>query len=95
MRELVKTGERDLAERRFIAVLGCSLAELPNNLRHMVGLLKSKSMAIDWAQLLADIRQWEDEGRQVQSDWARAFWSEIPNEGEQLSVKPTESEDPL
>jgi CRISPR type I-E-associated protein CasB/Cse2 len=95
MREVAKTDERGGAERRFIAILGCSLDELPYHLRRAVGLLKSKSMAIDWAQLLADIRQWEDEDRHVQSDWARAFWSEIPQEGEQWTEKLTQSEDAL
>ncbi len=80
MRELADAVPSGGPERRFIATLTCALEELPDHLRHAVSLLKSKSIAIDWPQLLADIPHWEDEGRRVQSEWARAFWGAGPPE---------------
>src|SRR6266446_2558675 len=80
MRALVNQVQSGGPERRFIAILSCSRVELPDHLRHAVSLLKSKAIAIDWAQFLTDIRQWEGEDRRVQSDWARAFWGEVPPE---------------
>jgi CRISPR type I-E-associated protein CasB/Cse2 len=63
-------------ERRLVATLACSPEELPDHLRHVVSLLKSKTIGIDWPQLLADICHWDNEDRRVQSEWARAFWGE-------------------
>jgi len=80
MRVLASQVQSGGPERRIVAMLTCSLAELPEHLRRSVELLKSKSIKIDWAQLLADIRHWEDEDRRVQSEWARAFWGETSPE---------------
>lgn len=33
---------------------------------------------INWAQLLADLRGWEDPQGRVQMAWAREFWREGP-----------------
>ncbi|MBI4336996.1 MAG: type I-E CRISPR-associated protein Cse2/CasB [Chloroflexi bacterium] len=65
-------------ERRFVALLNCHRDDLPNHLRHAVGLLKSKGipLPIDWAQLLHDIQGWDSEHRWVQLAWARAFWGQ-------------------
>ena len=32
---------------------------------------------IDYAQLLADLRQWEHGDHYIQDRWARAFWGAI------------------
>jgi CRISPR type I-E-associated protein CasB/Cse2 len=62
------------AERRFVALLGCDREDLPENLRHAVALMRSKSVPIPWAQLLHDIRGWDLPRRPVQRQWARSFW---------------------
>lgn len=61
-------------ERRFVALLNCHRDDLPAHLRHAVGLLKSKEIPVDWAELLHDILRWDSESRSVQRAWARAFW---------------------
>ena len=62
-------------ERRVLALLNCHRDDLPAHLAHLVTLLKSKEIAVDWAQLLHDIRQWDREDRLVQREWAGAFWT--------------------
>ncbi len=68
-----ETGSESI-EARFVALLNCQFDDLPEHLRHGVGLLKAHDIPIDWARLLRDLRQWEWEDRRVQRDWARAYW---------------------
>ena len=65
----------DRLEKRLVALLNCHRDDLPQHLRQVVGLLRSKEVAINWAQLLHDIRGWNWESRAVQRAWARGFWS--------------------
>jgi CRISPR system Cascade subunit CasB len=62
-------------ERRFVAILDSHEDDLAEHLRHAVSLLKSRDIPVDWKQLLRDIRGWRYESRNVQRQWARAFWS--------------------
>lgn len=62
-------------ERRLIALLRCHRDELPEQLRHIVGLLRAHEVPVDWARLLRDIQDWERDDRRVQRAWARAYWS--------------------
>lgn len=71
---MARSEEGDSVERRFTSLLNCHEEDLPKQLRQAVGLLKSKEIAIDWSQLLNDLRNWGRETRQVQLAWARAFW---------------------
>jgi CRISPR system Cascade subunit CasB len=81
-----KRGSAASVEKRFITLLKSEYGELPGHLRHAVTLLRSSDIAINWAQLLIDLRHWKDEyewshdDRSVQRAWARAFWGEIPPE---------------
>src|SRR6266511_1251547 len=61
-------------ERRFVALLNCHHDDLPDHLRHGVGLLKAHAVPVDWAQLLRDLQEWGWESRSVQRAWARDFW---------------------
>jgi CRISPR system Cascade subunit CasB len=70
-------------ERRFGALLACDEAELGEHLRHVVALLKSEEVPIDWARLLADLKEWNYERRPVQRRWARSFWAGTGVDGEQ------------
>ncbi|MHB1007514.1 MAG: type I-E CRISPR-associated protein Cse2/CasB [Chloroflexota bacterium] len=77
-------------ERRFQAMLNCHRDDLPAHLAHLVTLLKSKEVPVDWAQLLHDIRQWGREDRAVQRDWAGAFWAvSEPDSGQAADVAAT------
>jgi CRISPR system Cascade subunit CasB len=73
------------AERRFVALLNSHADELADHLRHIVSLLKSKEVSINWRQLLNDIRWWDRDDRDVQRKWAKAFWGE--DRGEPLNSK--------
>lgn len=64
-------------ERRFVALLDADEAQLPHHLRQMVQLLRTEDgIPIHWAELLADLRQWNRDDRRVQQRWARAFYRE-------------------
>ena len=71
---LQESGSKAAVERRFIALLNAHREDMPQHLRHLVGLLKAKDVAVDWAQLLHDVRGWDHPRRAVQREWARAFW---------------------
>lgn len=62
-------------ERRFVALLNSHPDDLPTHLRHAVSLLRANDVRVDWAQLLADLRQWDHPERYVQRAWARSFWA--------------------
>lgn len=71
---LAQTTESGSIEKRFVALLNAHRDDLPEHLRHAVGLLKSKNVPVDWARLLRDLRAWDAPARYVQRSWARAFW---------------------
>lgn len=63
-------------ERRFTALLTAHVDDLPFYLRQAISFLKSKEQAINWHQLLWDVRDWGHPDRQtrVQKRWATQFW---------------------
>ena len=61
-------------ERRFVALLNCRKEELPEHLRQIISLLKTKETPVDWALLIRHINHWDNESRWVQREWSRAFW---------------------
>jgi len=69
-------------EQRFVALLNSHRDDLYVHLRQAVGLLKSKEVPVDWAQLLADICRWNATDRPVQRAWAKAFWATGPVESD-------------
>ena len=68
-------------EARFKALLDADIDELPWRLRHLTSQLAAAGVAIDWPDLLKDLRHWPDPQRKVQIRWARQFWA--PSEGSQ------------
>ncbi len=76
-------------ERRFIALLASDPDDLDEVLRQALTLLKSKSIPVNWHELLRDIQAWkhphEEQRARVQKKWSRAFWR-MPN-----SAPPTDS----
>ena len=77
-------------ERRFMQLLACDAAGLDDVLRQAVSLLKSKDVAVNWQQLLDDVRWWKQSEKSrdiVRQDWSRAFWrtNRQPNHGDQQS----------
>lgn len=65
-------------DRRFEALLDSDREQLPFRLRQAVRLAAARasgvSVAVDWAQLLKDIRYWEHPDSFVQLQWARAYY---------------------
>jgi CRISPR type I-E-associated protein CasB/Cse2 len=64
-------------ERRFMQLLASDANELDDLLRQAVSLLKSKDVAVNWQQLLADVLAWkhtEDQRDIVRKQWSRTFW---------------------
>lgn len=71
-----RTGrEPESLSRRFVALLDCNSEELPYMLRQAVALASADDVAINWTQLLRDIRYWEHPDRFVQRKWAENFWA--------------------
>ena len=62
-------------ERRFRALLETSIDDLRSPLTSMVRLMKSKKIAINYPQLLVDLKQWNHPDQYIQDKWARAFWN--------------------
>ena len=77
-RRLWDDTKSESTERRFVALLNARREDLPEHLRHAVGLLKSKEIPINWLALLRDVTRWDDERRSVQRRWSRAFWRGQP-----------------
>ncbi len=73
-------------ERRFVALLNCHPDDLPDHLRHAVGLMRTDDIPVNWVKLLNDIQGWGWESRSVQRDWARAFWGRGPRDTNQEST---------
>lgn len=64
-------------ERRFMRLLASDANELDDELRQAMSLLKSKGVAVNWQELLADVLAWkhtEDRRDFVRLKWSRAFW---------------------
>jgi CRISPR system Cascade subunit CasB len=80
LRELRGKLESEGVDRRFVALLNSHRDELATHLRQIVSLLKSKEVTINWLRLLRDINRWDDDERDTQRKWAKAFWREARNE---------------
>ncbi|KAF0249553.1 MAG: CRISPR-associated protein [bacterium] len=88
--KLKEKSDSESIEKRFVALLNSHQEDLPSHLRHAVSLLKSNEIAIDWLRLLKDLQQWANDDRQVQRNWARAFWgAKTPNETDETQNQPS------
>lgn len=73
-RQLHLKKESESLERRFVALLAADSDSVGVHLRHAISLLAAEEIAVDWAQLLGDLRWWGQPDRRVQRQWAREFW---------------------
>ena len=64
----------EATERRFVQLLRARRDTLEPRLRQQVSILKSNDIAVNWHQLIADLRNWNHPDRFVQRRWAGAFW---------------------
>ena len=74
-------------EKRFVALLNAEAEDLPYYLRQIVGLLKSKEVAVNWNRLFKDIKNWNSDKRYVQTAWARSFWGNFSSDKKQEGLK--------
>lgn len=69
--------EVGMLKLRFESLLDRPWEQLPHELMHFVRKLAQDGITLDWPQLLADLRGWDDtrtnEDR-TQVRWARQFW---------------------
>jgi CRISPR system Cascade subunit CasB len=90
-KESQDSGDRTEAEKRIekrlLALLNCHRDDLPDHLRQVISLLKSKDTPVNWAKLLHDIKGWDWESRDVQRSWAWGFWASRAPEGQTEEVK--------
>ena len=78
LRQAVQQGvEEKSLQPRVMALLEAHRDDLPVLLRHMVSFLKSKSVPLNWDQLLRDLLYWNAPSRFVQKQWADSFWGNI------------------
>ncbi|MGI8495793.1 MAG: type I-E CRISPR-associated protein Cse2/CasB [Pyrinomonadaceae bacterium] len=75
--------DSDSIEKRFVALLNAEAEDLPYYLRQIIGLLKSKEIAVNWNQLFRDVKNWDGDNRYVQNAWARSFWGSSANDKNQ------------
>jgi CRISPR system Cascade subunit CasB len=71
-------------ERRFRALLDTSLEDLRSPLTALVRQMKVEKVAINYPQLLADLKYWGSYRQSVQDEWARTFWNTLSTDGEPL-----------
>jgi CRISPR system Cascade subunit CasB len=62
-------------DRRIEILLDADKMQLPFRLRQAVRFLKSKSVSVNWQQLLEDLQKWNRQSHIVQKQWARAYFA--------------------
>lgn len=67
-------GDDVATTRRFVQLLRQQRESIDSPLRQHISLLKSQEIAVNWHQLLFDLRQWEHPDHYVQKQWAGSYW---------------------
>jgi CRISPR system Cascade subunit CasB len=80
-RGLALANKSEGADRRFRALLDTSIEDIRSPLIALIRQIKSKDIAIDYPQLLADLCRWEHPNEYIQDRWAKSFWGYEPPEG--------------
>lgn len=81
--------DSDSIEKRFVALLNAEAEDLPYYLRQIIGLLKSKEIAVNWNLLLNHVTNWNSDKRYVQTAWARSFWGNFSSDKNKKSEDTT------
>ncbi|HXG84297.1 MAG TPA: type I-E CRISPR-associated protein Cse2/CasB [Pyrinomonadaceae bacterium] len=81
--------DSDSIEKRFVALLNAEAEDLPYYLRQIIGLLKSKEIAVNWNLLLNHVTNWNSDKRYVQTAWARSFWGNFSSDKNKKSEDKT------
>jgi CRISPR system Cascade subunit CasB len=73
-----EVGDDAATTRRFTQLLRQRRDSLDPLLRQHISLLKSRDIAVNWHQLMWDLRWWDEAARRVQKRWASAYWKVQP-----------------
>lgn len=85
-------------ERRFAILLDADFepsdgsGELPFRLRQTVKLVVSKGVSIDWPRLLNDLRQWNNDRKTIQKQWAKDFYTTFAADTTEPTLEITQGE---
>jgi CRISPR system Cascade subunit CasB len=74
LRTKLKVGA-DSLDGRFAAILNSDGEDLPGRLRHVIRLLASHDVTVDYPRLLHDMLRWDGDDRRAQRRWARDYWT--------------------
>lgn len=80
--------ESPSVEKRFLALLEADNDQLPEHLRHLVNLLRSKGFAVNWEQLLQDLISRQYDSDQTKKKWAQGFYQPLDNMKDDASTLP-------
>lgn len=78
---LALAADKDAIKRlgeRLEAALRAHPDDLPDHLRRLVGILKSKDQPINWHALMGDLLYWDNEKSFAKKRWASSFWGKLP-----------------
>lgn len=64
----------DSIEKRFVRLLEADIEDVGHHLRQAVSLAKSKQIAVNYHNLMHDLKYWDHDERFVQLRWAKDFW---------------------
>jgi len=70
----LEQSESPSTERRFLALLEADDGQLPEHLRHLVSLLRSRGIPLNWERLLQDLIHRQHDLEAVKRQWAQAFY---------------------
>jgi CRISPR system Cascade subunit CasB len=82
----VSRGDDTSTERRFVALLNAHADDLPDHLRHAIGLARGADVPVNYAQLLRDLQYWTHPDAFIQREWAEAFWRRVGEQAEGAST---------
>lgn len=74
LRQVAQRRSVEAVERRFIALLESRKEDVPHHLRHIISLVASEEVDLDWSMLLQHLHHWDHPDQWVQRRWARDFW---------------------
>lgn len=79
----VKRDESPSIEKRFLTLLESDDDQLSEQLRHLVSLIRSEGLAVNWGQLLQDLIKRQDDESEIKKQWAQGFYRPLTEEVEQ------------
>lgn len=75
LRAVMRQRESESIELRFRALLSAGPEELAAHLRHLVTLIATSGLGIDWADLRQTVLHWTAPDSRQRRQWARDFWA--------------------